>query len=279
MMNENSIKQKAEAEQVSTSLVFKEYVQVVILEYLFKKGLFSHLVFQGGTALRLAYQGVRYSEDLDFVLHKKNLPCFQAMHEELYPITSHIKKMIPFVLTAQLKIQKESNTFRRYCLILESSFLNAKDKTNIEIANIPSHKHHTMIIQHSQALLSTAITVETPEEIFSDKLLAFGARDYVKGRDLWDIAFLMSTLKISLNNETIDMVRKKISDYNLKKKDVLSSFQKKMQTLEEEGAQIFHNEMNKFLPSPYRETFENQYHDICMKELDLFNQLYRELKK
>ncbi|MFH1772485.1 MAG: nucleotidyl transferase AbiEii/AbiGii toxin family protein [Candidatus Omnitrophota bacterium] len=278
MLTLDKIKKRAETDKVSTSLVFKEHVHLIILEYLFKKGLFSQMVFQGGTALRLVYHGVRYSEDLDFVLQNKGLPCFENMYAELQPLTSQIKKLIPFVTTAHLKVQKETPSFRRYSLALEADFLNAKDKTNIEIANIPSHKYQTIIIRHPDVSLSPAINVEIPEEILSDKLLAFCARDYIKGRDLWDIYFIMHTLNVSINKEIIDMVGNKISDYGLTKNEVLTRLNKRIEMLTSDGVRLLHEEMDRFLPSSYRETFKDRYPDICNDELNVFITLLKELK-
>ena len=114
------IKDRAENEKVGIPLVFKEHVHLVLLDYLFRKGLFSDLVFRGETALRLVYQGVRYSEDLDFVLTKKNAPRFDSLYSELQALPASFKKSIPFVKDARLKIQKETPSFKRYCLILQT---------------------------------------------------------------------------------------------------------------------------------------------------------------
>ena len=51
--------------------IFKEIMHYEILESFFKlKDIQNTLVFQGGIALRLCYNNDRYSEDLDFVIHK-----------------------------------------------------------------------------------------------------------------------------------------------------------------------------------------------------------------
>jgi hypothetical protein len=52
MIAVETIKEKAEEQGTSVALVFKEYLHWAVLEYLFRKGLFSQLVFQGGTAKR-----------------------------------------------------------------------------------------------------------------------------------------------------------------------------------------------------------------------------------
>src|SRR5579863_3375423 len=50
--------------------LIKEAIQLHLLSALSEAGVLRHVVFQGGTALRLCYQGERYSEDLDFVCGK-----------------------------------------------------------------------------------------------------------------------------------------------------------------------------------------------------------------
>src|SRR5262245_21098844 len=48
----------------------KEAIHLHLLSALSEAGILRHVVFQGGTALRLCYDGERYSEDLDFVCGK-----------------------------------------------------------------------------------------------------------------------------------------------------------------------------------------------------------------
>lgn len=273
------IKDRAENEKVGIPLVFKEHVHLVLLDYLFRKGLFSDLVFRGETALRLVYQGVRYSEDLDFVLTKKNAPRFDSLYSELQALPASFKKSIPFVKDARLKIQKETPSFKRYCLILQTDFLARNDRTNIEVVNIPSHKYKTVIIKHPDTNLSPAVTVETPEEILSDKLVAFSARDYIKGRDLWDIYFLMNTMKIPVDNEVVAMMKKKISDYGLNKKEFWASFGEKSKMLNKEGVSFLRGEMDKFLPASYRDAFAGRYSEICEEESRMFATLLKESEK
>src|SRR3954470_13642303 len=46
--------------------LIKEAIHLHLLSALSEAGVLQHVVFQGGTALRLCYGGERYSEDLDF---------------------------------------------------------------------------------------------------------------------------------------------------------------------------------------------------------------------
>jgi len=263
MIDINRIKDAASEEQVSTSLVLKEYLHYFVLDYLFKKGMFSGLVFQGGTALRLAYNGLRYSEDLDFVLKGKNAGFFKKISVEFKLLPSYLEKTFSFVEKAELAAQKETPTFKRYCLVLQTDFLPAKDKTNIEIANVPSYKNKQMILRRADIPVAPAISVEAPEEIFSDKIIAFGAREYLKGRDIWDIHFMSDTMKVALTDEIINMAGKKISDYSLKRETFIEDFNKQLAVLDKRGTDILRGEMERFLPLAYRQAFKNSWPDIC----------------
>src|SRR3972149_582687 len=50
--------------------LMKEAIHLHLLSALSEAGVLQHVIFQGGTALRLCYGGERYSEDLDFVCGK-----------------------------------------------------------------------------------------------------------------------------------------------------------------------------------------------------------------
>ena len=54
MINAEKIKQKTEIQGVSARLVFKEYVHLVILEYLFRKGFFLIWYFKAVPLLDLS---------------------------------------------------------------------------------------------------------------------------------------------------------------------------------------------------------------------------------
>jgi predicted nucleotidyltransferase component of viral defense system len=53
--------------------LIQEAIHLHLLSALSEAGILRHVVFQGGTALRLCYGGERYSEDLDFVCGKAGI--------------------------------------------------------------------------------------------------------------------------------------------------------------------------------------------------------------
>lgn len=262
MINLDKIVEKAAVEGVSANLVLKEYIHFFILEYLFRSGYFSHLVFQGGTALRFAYGGVMYSEDLDFVLNRKNKQFLNSLTKGLNRLTIYLDRLLPFVRNTQLRIQKNTPDFKRFILTLEIETFTAKDRTHIEVLNIPSYDNQIMIIRRDGIFTTPAIRVETPKEILSDKLLAIGARDYIKGRDLWDVYFLLNTLKVTLDKDILLLVQKKIRDYHMDYKEFNLKMKDNISLLEEKGGQIISQEMDIFLPVFYRRSFDKKYKDI-----------------
>jgi len=263
MISIDKIKKKAEREGVNVNFVFKEYLHFLVLEYLFEKGCFFNLIFQGGTALRFVYKGVRYSEDLDFVLKKKDGHFLEGFFEgRLKQLPAYVDRFIPFIKNVQLKVQKDTLTFKRFNLILELEGFKAKDKTNIEIVNIPSYENQVVILEREDIAINPAIAVETPHEILSDKFVALAARRYLKGRDIWDIYFILKTLKVPLDKKIEKLVVKKIADYGMSSNEFITGFKNNLCLLKKEGYEILKEEMDKFLPFAYRAVFKTKYKEI-----------------
>lgn len=57
--------------QISIDSIVREEYEILLLKEVFESEFGLSLVFKGGTALRLAYNSARFSEDLDFTLIKK----------------------------------------------------------------------------------------------------------------------------------------------------------------------------------------------------------------
>jgi len=216
---------------------------------------------------------------LDFVFRKKDANFFSQLAKKLRSLPSYIDRFILLVRNPQLQIQKNTHNFKRFSLTFEVEFLKGRDKTLIEIAHIPSYSINTVILTLEDIPLTPGIVVETPQEILSDKFLAFASRDYLKGRDLWDIYFILNILHIPVNEEIKRMLEKKVFDYGLTREEFILKFEKNLIFLKENGTAILEREMDKFLPLAYRELFKDKYPDICEKELNILNKLWKELKE
>lgn len=277
MLNWNSIADKARSEGVTSFLILKEALHLLILDYLFREGVFSSLVFQGGTALRIVYQGVRYSEDLDFVLTRKDPVFLKTLSKMLEGLPSYLDKFLPFARAVRLRTQKETEDFIRFHLVVEIENLNTQDRTNIEVMNVPSHENETVIVRKEDFPVSPAIRVETPREILGDKFSAFGSREYVKGRDLWDIYYLLYTMKIPFDPKTRELIQMKISDYGSDLSKFKNGFKKNFSILEEKGLAILKTEMERFLPQTYQEAFKERYPEILKKVREALGKFYAEM--
>src|SRR3989338_2010076 len=71
-MIRDDLQLKAQLEGLPLKIIEKEALQIYLLSELFALPDSTRLTFQGGTCLRLIYDGARYSEDLDFVTSAEN---------------------------------------------------------------------------------------------------------------------------------------------------------------------------------------------------------------
>ena len=188
-----------------------ELLQLILLDNLYAQSGSDRIIFQGGTALRWVYGGMRSSEDLDFVtdLSRKNIETIlnstfrktqraciaqfgpgQSEHKQ----KGERKEAIKVFFIYRPQTQRE-----RIAVKLEFEFL----KTGCEpqfgkfilrdlslVAGLVTAGN--LIIPYS----SSIILAETPEEILSDKIRALYERKSLKGRDIYDIWWLKRHLKV-----------------------------------------------------------------------------------
>src|SRR3989344_3400652 len=125
--------------QVSIDYVVREEYEILLLKEVFESEFGSALVFKGGTALRLAYNSPRFSEDLDFTLIKKiDLEKFTAFLKELankYPTITNVEANNKFYTIFGLAKIKEEYLDRAFSIKIEvskreSRWLKEKDFTD-----------------------------------------------------------------------------------------------------------------------------------------------------
>lgn len=100
--------------------------------------------------------------------------------------------------------------------------------------------------------------VETLPEILADKAAALLLRPYLKGRDVWDLYYLVHVRGLSFD---WDMVARKVSDYGHRAVDPPALAQAAAERLAREGSRALTREMPRFLApaalEQYRESFES----------------------
>ena len=175
------------------SLQLREYLQHVILRVLFEQKDLHHLIFHGGTALRIIHRLNRFSEDLDFHLNVKN------EQYKLTPVIAKLRKNLALQgYTVSDSIVKEKtvrSTFIKFERLLFECGLspNEDEKVSIKLevdANPPAGWGSERNIVNTYFPFSL-IHHDVPS-FLSGKFHAILQRPYTKGRDFYDIIFLLS---------------------------------------------------------------------------------------
>lgn len=170
----------------SPEVVIMEAYQMAILDGLASTPLSKHLIFKGGTCLRLGHQSFRFSEDLDFSALKP-LP-FSDFKKRMIMI---IKKY-PEARLEDIFNMKET-LFAKFVISTGGRKVGIK----IEISKrreswLREKDYRLKLLQSPVSNLTPLVYSATLERIYSDKLKAVKNRE--KPRDWFDLWFLSQKL-------------------------------------------------------------------------------------
>lgn len=243
--------------------LIKETIHLHLLSALSEAGVLRHVVFQGGTALRLCYGGERYSEDLDFVCGKAGSYVDKIEFEKLVDSalettkkTLHrqfdvnpdeiLLKQPPFPMA----IKSDSAKVAAWQISVPIASLrhSPKSRTKIEFANVPSYDSGPNVAKAVPGLVQTEdviLTVESANEILADKAVALTARQALKYRDVWDVWYLTNTLNAQIDR---GMVANKFADYGTSNVDTKAK-QRREELTRASTEKAFLAEMTRFLPA------------------------------
>lgn len=174
--------------------ILREYLQYKILEIIFNSEYANKLSFLGGTALRMIYGNNRFSEDLDF-------DNFGLNENEFDLLAQKIKNG----LEAQgLKVEMNTvskGAYRCNIRLPEILFVSElsphqEEKILIQIDSFA----HNFAYQPEKKILNkfdifSEIFVTPADIILSQKIFAALNRKRAKGRDFFDVIFLLSFTK------------------------------------------------------------------------------------
>lgn len=202
-----------------------ELLQLILLDSLYAQSGSERIIFQGGTALRWVYGGMRFSEDLDFVTNLPTAKFFkildrtfqnaqQACIAQFGPGLSEQKsKSTRQEATKTFFIFRPESQRERIAVKLEFESLNPGNEPGSQkfiLRDLPSV---SSLIRGGKLIMpysSSIVIAETPEEILSDKIRAIYERKYLKGRDIYDIWWLRKLLNVA---PTWTTVKDKFSMY------------------------------------------------------------------
>jgi len=225
-MNKELAEQLSKRLKISTPQIVREEYELVVLKQLYSSNLADKLIFKGGTALRLAYDSPRFSDDLDFSLLK------YVKTEDFINTCKDISSNNPNIDLAEAL--KKFNTLFALFKVTDSSIsqnFSIKIEVSTREENLKKDKDYSLIVlKSSVSPINLIANTFSLEKILSDKLSIEPKRI----RDVFDIWFI----KQNLGDKNIKM---NFSDFN--KNEVK-------------------RELNKLLPISYRGLVEDVIKNI-----------------
>jgi predicted nucleotidyltransferase component of viral defense system len=230
-MNLEELKKYQEELGISADKIIREEEEMVFLEELANDDFGTKVIFYGGTALRLAYNSPRFSEDIDLILNKRvNFSEFKKF------INKVVDKNDRWVLK---DIKNKRNT--QFALI---GISDEKLKHNFSL-KIEVHKPskplqletELLLIKSPVSVLAPLLLVPTLEELKRLKIKAIVDRK--KARDVFDLWYI----------------------FQIKREEVKFDFK-----IPAYGRRSFKNELQVFLPRKYYKIIEQLYEQINTKK-------------
>lgn len=234
------------------TVVEKELLHHDILRVLSNAGMLNQLTFMGGTCLRACYGSNRLSEDLDFTgganFDRQSLSAMTKI------LITNLKIKYGLDITVSEPVREVGNvdTWKLKVQTRPDRKDFPAQRINIDVCAIPSYEVHPMLLLNPYGVeMGTGgliLQVESREEIFTDKLVAFALRpNRIKHRDLWDMAWLhQQGIKPQL-----ELLSKKLNDHHCFPQRFLKLFEERSAQLKTDPklALEFKKEMQRFLPA------------------------------
>lgn len=204
MITKNQIQDLSLLFQIDEFTIFREYLQVLFLSYVYQEKEAGEIFFKGGTALRLLFGSPRFSEDLDFSTTCSD----KEIATLLEKLEGKMTKELPGIKIAPLYAGKEGIRFR-----MKYETDEFKYPVNIRldfhrIVKIESTQTSTLATEFP-VIIFPQIFHLTPGALLAEKIEALQGRH--QGRDLFDMWFLLAK-KVKLpkgydRNEVLKKVR------------------------------------------------------------------------
>lgn len=212
------IQQQAKETHLSLKETAQIFLQVSVLRHL----SLSPARFMGGTALVLGYNNPRFSEDIDLTQVQKPALLRPGLMKARFEIEGWFGK--PVTLTAPKAGGQSpagaSPTGATWKMIVT---LSPSESVRLHIDSQPFKAYTTRPLVIDRPPLSPFVcgTLEL-DEIMADKIIALACRNYLGGRDLFDLWFHWLRMEADTPRQKfiLDLVKKKIRERKISFKEL-----------------------------------------------------------
>jgi len=174
--------------------LLREYLQFLILEIIFSSNVSTKLSFLGGTCLRIVNGIKRFSEDLDFDNKKLSSEEFTSLAKK---IELELRRQ-GFEVEIKVTEKKAIHCHVKFSNILFENKLSdiKSEKINIQIDTFDQgYEYESELYLLNKFNVFKQIRITPKEIILSQKLWTITQRSRAKGRDYYDILFLLQNTK------------------------------------------------------------------------------------
>jgi predicted nucleotidyltransferase component of viral defense system len=225
MLEFNEIKEQyPEPLQSYERAILREYLQCKILQGVFESNHANKFSFLGGTALRIFYDNQRFSEDIDLDNFGLNWDEFDAVVRDVERFLS----LEGFEVELRQIRREAYHLFLRFPKLLYQHGLSPlrDEKILIQVDTAAQGNEYQLEIRILNKFdVFSEIRVTPLSLLLSQKIFTATTRKRPKGRDFYDITFLLARTKPDFNFlqekmavSTVDQLRAVvldiISDYN-----------------------------------------------------------------
>jgi|APTNR8051073442_1049403.scaffolds.fasta_scaffold04634_9 predicted nucleotidyltransferase component of viral defense system len=188
MLTRQQIQRLAQRHAIGLHAQERDYLQHLILSLLYSRP--QNLVFKGGTALRLAYRGNRYSEDLDFNAPEMNATGVETEWQAV------VTDLAAYGIEAELRNPWRADVGYSVDLSYRGPLFDGRDRTKGKVrldANLRPEVvdvQSVLVTSEYDDIRPFVISVISREHLLAEKVRALLVRG--KARDLYDLWLLVN---------------------------------------------------------------------------------------
>jgi predicted nucleotidyltransferase component of viral defense system len=242
--------------------LIREYLQILILKAIYQSKYGSSLSFMGGTCLRICHDLKRFSEDLDFALDKK-IPgySFQDLNGIIISFLKNTNFEVDSKVSEDKVVQKSFIRVGKVLQLfglspLQSQKIHVKLEVDTNPVKVGNSELETFFVTKFNEMFP--ILKHNDETLFAGKLCAVFNREYVKGRDFYDLLwYLNRKQKINLGYLNRAMKQAKVDMQFKDEKSVIERLDERVKNVK---VQDIMKDLGRFLEDSSEEIVLKNYH-------------------